>query len=182
MFHQVWLTTDARDQAVQDWFLFSFCRSGSFLLYIHTHTHIYIRTYNCGLIPWCSSISLLTGVVYVYQDFVDPCMVPCTKTLYFVFISWISNLLYKHFVVYFSILLLMFCVNRSFFFFPFFFRIKDRTIFLLYNFFQATHATVAQVACDSLLLLCDKADTLLELYPNVPCKITHVWSLYPSIY
>ncbi|XP_035724570.1 probable Rho GTPase-activating protein CG5521 isoform X8 [Vespa mandarinia] len=41
---------------------------------------------------------------------------------------------------------------------------------------QATHVTVAQVACDSLLLLCDKADTLLELYPNVPCKITHVLS------
>ncbi|XP_043685130.1 ral GTPase-activating protein subunit alpha-1 isoform X1 [Vespula pensylvanica] len=41
---------------------------------------------------------------------------------------------------------------------------------------RATHVTVAQVACDSLLLLCDKADTLLELYPNVPCKITHVLS------
>ncbi|XP_014609505.1 PREDICTED: ral GTPase-activating protein subunit alpha-1 isoform X3 [Polistes canadensis] len=41
---------------------------------------------------------------------------------------------------------------------------------------RATHATVAQVACDSLLLLCDKADILLELYPNVPCKITHILS------
>ncbi|KAI4490336.1 hypothetical protein M0802_010713 [Mischocyttarus mexicanus] len=41
---------------------------------------------------------------------------------------------------------------------------------------RATHVTVAQVACDSLLLLCDKADTLLELYPNVPCKITHILS------
>jgi len=41
--------------------------------------------------------------------------------------------------------------------------------------FQASHATVAQVACDSLLLLCDKADVLLELYPNVPSKIIQVW-------
>ncbi|XP_015178189.1 PREDICTED: probable Rho GTPase-activating protein CG5521 isoform X3 [Polistes dominula] len=41
---------------------------------------------------------------------------------------------------------------------------------------RATHVTVAQVACDSLLLLCDKADTLLELYPNVPCKITYILS------
>ncbi|XP_076666780.1 putative Rho GTPase-activating protein CG5521 isoform X8 [Andrena cerasifolii] len=41
---------------------------------------------------------------------------------------------------------------------------------------QASHATVAQVACDSLLLLCDKADTLLELYPNVPSKIIQVLS------
>ncbi|XP_043582823.1 probable Rho GTPase-activating protein CG5521 isoform X7 [Bombus pyrosoma] len=41
---------------------------------------------------------------------------------------------------------------------------------------QATHATVAQVACDSLLLLCDKADILLELYPNVPCKIIQILS------
>lgn len=40
--------------------------------------------------------------------------------------------------------------------------------------FQASHATVAQVACDSLLLLCDKADVLLELYPNVPSKIIQV--------
>ncbi|OAD60384.1 hypothetical protein WN48_05683 [Eufriesea mexicana] len=41
---------------------------------------------------------------------------------------------------------------------------------------KASHATVAQVACDSLLLLCDKADTLLELYPNVPCKIIQILS------
>ncbi|XP_017891337.1 ral GTPase-activating protein subunit alpha-1 isoform X7 [Ceratina calcarata] len=41
---------------------------------------------------------------------------------------------------------------------------------------RASHATVAQVACDSLLLLCDKADTLLELYPNVPCKIIQILS------
>ncbi|XP_031364331.1 ral GTPase-activating protein subunit alpha-1 isoform X1 [Apis dorsata] len=41
---------------------------------------------------------------------------------------------------------------------------------------QASHATVAQVACDSLLLLCDKADILLELYPNVPCKIIQILS------
>ncbi|XP_050487211.1 ral GTPase-activating protein subunit alpha-1 isoform X6 [Bombus huntii] len=41
---------------------------------------------------------------------------------------------------------------------------------------KATHATVAQVACDSLLLLCDKADILLELYPNVPCKIIQILS------
>ncbi|XP_043254930.1 probable Rho GTPase-activating protein CG5521 isoform X7 [Colletes gigas] len=41
---------------------------------------------------------------------------------------------------------------------------------------RASHATVAQVACDSLLLLCDKADTLLELYPNVPSKIIHILS------
>lgn len=40
--------------------------------------------------------------------------------------------------------------------------------------FQSSHATVAQVACDSLLLLCDKADVLLELYPNVPSKIIQV--------
>lgn len=39
---------------------------------------------------------------------------------------------------------------------------------------QASHVTVAQVACDSLLLLCDKADVLLELYPNVPSKIIQV--------
>ncbi|XP_014218628.1 ral GTPase-activating protein subunit alpha-1 isoform X2 [Copidosoma floridanum] len=36
---------------------------------------------------------------------------------------------------------------------------------------KTTHATVAQVACDCLLLLCDKADLLLEQYPNVPAKI-----------
>ncbi|CAL7949772.1 unnamed protein product [Xylocopa violacea] len=41
---------------------------------------------------------------------------------------------------------------------------------------KANHAIVAQVACDSLLLLCDKADTLLELYPNVPCKIIQILS------
>uniref|UniRef100_V9IJQ7 Ral GTPase-activating protein subunit alpha-1 n=1 Tax=Apis cerana TaxID=7461 RepID=V9IJQ7_APICE len=41
---------------------------------------------------------------------------------------------------------------------------------------KASHATVAQVACDSLLLLCDKADILLELYPNVPCKIIQILS------
>ncbi|KAG7202596.1 hypothetical protein KM043_009788 [Ampulex compressa] len=41
---------------------------------------------------------------------------------------------------------------------------------------RATHTTVAQVACDSLLLLCDKADTLLELYPNVPSKIIQILS------
>ncbi|XP_020286965.1 probable Rho GTPase-activating protein CG5521 isoform X8 [Pseudomyrmex gracilis] len=41
---------------------------------------------------------------------------------------------------------------------------------------QASHATVAQVACDSLLLLCDKADVLLELYPNVPSKIIQILS------
>ncbi|XP_076233840.1 putative Rho GTPase-activating protein CG5521 isoform X7 [Calliopsis andreniformis] len=41
---------------------------------------------------------------------------------------------------------------------------------------RANHVTVAQVACDSLLLLCDKADTLLELYPNVPSKIIQVLS------
>ncbi|KMQ98304.1 gtpase-activating rap ran-gap domain-like 1 protein [Lasius niger] len=39
---------------------------------------------------------------------------------------------------------------------------------------RASHVTVAQVACDSLLLLCDKADVLLELYPNVPSKIIQV--------
>ncbi|XP_078043542.1 putative Rho GTPase-activating protein CG5521 isoform X9 [Augochlora pura] len=41
---------------------------------------------------------------------------------------------------------------------------------------RASHATVAQVACDSLLLLCDKADILLELYPNVPSKIIQILS------
>ncbi|XP_076166659.1 putative Rho GTPase-activating protein CG5521 isoform X6 [Ptiloglossa arizonensis] len=41
---------------------------------------------------------------------------------------------------------------------------------------RASHAIVAQVACDSLLLLCDKADTLLELYPNVPSKIIQILS------
>ena len=45
-------------------------------------------------------------------------------------------------------------------------------VFVLY--FQTSHVTVAQVACDSLLLLCDKADVLLELYPNVPSKIIQV--------
>lgn len=44
--------------------------------------------------------------------------------------------------------------------------------------FQASHATVAQVACDSLLLLCDKADVLLELYPNVPSKIIQVCPVF----
>lgn len=46
--------------------------------------------------------------------------------------------------------------------------------YILIFVFQASHATVAQVACDSLLLLCDKADVLLELYPNVPSKIIQV--------
>ncbi|XP_015587095.1 ral GTPase-activating protein subunit alpha-1 isoform X3 [Cephus cinctus] len=41
---------------------------------------------------------------------------------------------------------------------------------------RATHATVAQVACDSLLLLCGQADILLEIYPNVPAKIIQVLS------
>ncbi|XP_029168214.1 probable Rho GTPase-activating protein CG5521 isoform X7 [Nylanderia fulva] len=41
---------------------------------------------------------------------------------------------------------------------------------------RASHVTVAQVACDSLLLLCDKADVLLELYPNVPSKIIQILS------
>ncbi|XP_072745344.1 probable Rho GTPase-activating protein CG5521 isoform X7 [Anoplolepis gracilipes] len=41
---------------------------------------------------------------------------------------------------------------------------------------QASHVTVTQVACDSLLLLCDKADVLLELYPNVPSKIIQILS------
>jgi len=44
-------------------------------------------------------------------------------------------------------------------------------------YFQASHAIVAQVACDSLLLLCDKADVLLELYPNVPSKIIQVCNI-----
>nr|XP_046485435.1 probable Rho GTPase-activating protein CG5521 [Neodiprion pinetum] len=39
---------------------------------------------------------------------------------------------------------------------------------------KATHATVSQVACDALLLLCDQADVLLELYPNIPAKIIQV--------
>ncbi|XP_044013466.1 ral GTPase-activating protein subunit alpha-1 isoform X2 [Aphidius gifuensis] len=41
---------------------------------------------------------------------------------------------------------------------------------------RATHPSVAQVACDSLILFCDKADVLLELYPKVPCKIIQVFS------
>lgn len=41
-------------------------------------------------------------------------------------------------------------------------------------FFQAKHANVAQVACDCLQLLCDKANVLLEFYPNVPAKIIQV--------
>ncbi|XP_011868828.1 PREDICTED: probable Rho GTPase-activating protein CG5521 isoform X6 [Vollenhovia emeryi] len=41
---------------------------------------------------------------------------------------------------------------------------------------RSSHTTVAQVACDSLLLLCDKADVLLELYPNVPSKIIQILS------
>ncbi|KAL7291923.1 hypothetical protein TKK_0014473 [Trichogramma kaykai] len=36
---------------------------------------------------------------------------------------------------------------------------------------KTSHATVAQVACDCLLLLCDKADVLLEQYADVPAKI-----------
>ncbi|KAJ8670226.1 hypothetical protein QAD02_001485 [Eretmocerus hayati] len=36
---------------------------------------------------------------------------------------------------------------------------------------KTSHATVAQVACDCLLLICDKANLLLEQYPNVPAKI-----------
>lgn len=47
--------------------------------------------------------------------------------------------------------------------------------YMLIFVFQASHATVAQVACDSLLLLCDKADVLLELYPNVPSNIIQVY-------
>ncbi|XP_034941098.1 probable Rho GTPase-activating protein CG5521 isoform X3 [Chelonus insularis] len=42
--------------------------------------------------------------------------------------------------------------------------------------YQATHPSIAQVACDSLGLLCDKSDVLLELYPKVPCKIIQVLS------
>ncbi|XP_066587129.1 probable Rho GTPase-activating protein CG5521 isoform X2 [Prorops nasuta] len=41
---------------------------------------------------------------------------------------------------------------------------------------RATHPTVVQVACDSLLLLCDKAIVLLEEYPNVPFNIVQVLS------
>ncbi|KAK0164383.1 hypothetical protein PV328_003019 [Microctonus aethiopoides] len=41
---------------------------------------------------------------------------------------------------------------------------------------RATHPSVAQIACDSLGLLCDKADVLLQLYPAVPCKIIQVLS------
>ena len=33
---------------------------------------------------------------------------------------------------------------------------------------------MAQVACDCLLLLCDKADVLLEQYADVPAKIIQV--------
>lgn len=40
---------------------------------------------------------------------------------------------------------------------------------------------MAQVACDSLLLLCDKADVLLELYPSVPSKIIQVRSIIFSL-
>ncbi|XP_058799896.1 probable Rho GTPase-activating protein CG5521 isoform X2 [Phymastichus coffea] len=36
---------------------------------------------------------------------------------------------------------------------------------------KTSHATVAQVACDCLLLLCDKAEILLEQYPSIPAKI-----------
>lgn len=52
----------------------------------------------------------------------------------------------------------------------------DRYLLIIISVFclQASHVTVAQVACDSLLLLCDKADVLLELYPTVPSKIIQV--------
>ncbi|XP_051158588.1 probable Rho GTPase-activating protein CG5521 isoform X3 [Leptopilina boulardi] len=50
-------------------------------------------------------------------------------------------------------------------------RTVPEAIMLLLLALRTTHATVAQVACDCLLLLCDKADILLELYPNMPAKI-----------
>lgn len=49
-------------------------------------------------------------------------------------------------------------------------------IIILLQALRSTHPTVAQVACDSLLLFCDKADILLELYPTIPCKIIQVFS------
>ncbi|XP_011301901.1 probable Rho GTPase-activating protein CG5521 isoform X2 [Fopius arisanus] len=42
--------------------------------------------------------------------------------------------------------------------------------------YKATHPSVAQVACDSLILLCDKADVLLEVCPRVPYKIIQILS------
>ncbi|XP_012254870.2 probable Rho GTPase-activating protein CG5521 isoform X5 [Athalia rosae] len=39
---------------------------------------------------------------------------------------------------------------------------------------RASHATVSQMACDALLLLCDRAEVLLDLYPNIPAKIIQV--------
>ncbi|XP_043271577.1 probable Rho GTPase-activating protein CG5521 isoform X3 [Venturia canescens] len=41
---------------------------------------------------------------------------------------------------------------------------------------RATQPAVAQVACDGLLLICDKANVLLESYPKVACKIVQVLS------
>ncbi|XP_015110729.1 probable Rho GTPase-activating protein CG5521 isoform X8 [Diachasma alloeum] len=42
--------------------------------------------------------------------------------------------------------------------------------------YKATHPSVAQVACDSLILLCDKADVFLEIYPRIPYKIIQILS------
>ncbi|XP_063984657.1 probable Rho GTPase-activating protein CG5521 isoform X4 [Diachasmimorpha longicaudata] len=42
--------------------------------------------------------------------------------------------------------------------------------------YKATHPSVAQVACDSLILLCDKANVLLEIYPRVSYKIIQILS------
>ncbi|XP_057337065.1 ral GTPase-activating protein subunit alpha-1 isoform X2 [Microplitis mediator] len=41
---------------------------------------------------------------------------------------------------------------------------------------KATHPSVVQTACDSLGLLCNKSDVLLQFYPKVPCKIIQVLS------
>ncbi|XP_048508404.1 probable Rho GTPase-activating protein CG5521 isoform X7 [Athalia rosae] len=51
-------------------------------------------------------------------------------------------------------------------------RRKDGLNFPLLD--KASHATVSQMACDALLLLCDRAEVLLDLYPNIPAKIIQV--------
>ena len=42
---------------------------------------------------------------------------------------------------------------------------------------QFHHKTVAQVACEAVLLLVDRADRLLALYPDIPPRIVEVRNL-----
>ncbi|XP_044599551.1 ral GTPase-activating protein subunit alpha-1 isoform X3 [Cotesia glomerata] len=52
-------------------------------------------------------------------------------------------------------------------------RVSEAITVLLQS-LKANHPSVVQTACDSLGLLCDKADTLLLFYPEEPCKIIQV--------